>query len=91
MSEAQKIPQHRPTAQPGGKAAGGERNRMKNKKVVRMQPGRLTPGGSVMAEIYYFDEEDNPTPKSVATRVIIRELDENGNPVQEVFGSKSKG
>lgn len=64
---------------------------MKNKEVVRMPPGQFTPGGGIVAEIYYFDDEGNPAPKELATRVIIRELDGNGNLVQEIFGSKSKG
>ena len=66
-----------------------KKDRAKYEEVVRMPPGRRTPGGGVMAEIYYFDEKGDPTPKLLATRVIIRELDENGNLVQEIFGSKS--
>lgn len=60
-------------------------------EIHRMPPGHLTPAGEVVAEVYYFDEEGNPAPKGMATRVIIRELDFDGRLIRETFGTKSKG
>lgn len=38
------------------------------------------------SEIYYFDDNDKMVDKEKATKAIIRELDENGNLVREIFG-----
>ncbi|NSW84254.1 MAG: hypothetical protein HPY90_13460 [Syntrophothermus sp.] len=60
-------------------------------EIHHMPPGQLTPAGGAVAEVYYFDEEGNPVPKAIATRVIIRELDSDGRLIRETFGTKSKG
>lgn len=39
------------------------------------------------SEIIYFDDNDNIVDKENATRAVIRELDENGNLVREIFGT----
>ena len=45
-----------------------------------------TPAGGVRSEIYYFDRSGNSVDKSKAVRVIIRELDKDGNLILETFG-----
>lgn len=57
-----------------------------SKDVHHPKPGEKTPGGGVVAELYYYDGDGNPTDKEHAERVVIRELDENGNLVSETFG-----
>lgn len=42
------------------------------------------------SEIYYFDDEDNIVEKENATKAVIRELDENGNLVNEIWGTIDK-
>lgn len=43
------------------------------------------------AEIYYFDDDGNAVDKEKATRAIIRELDENGELINEIFGAVNGG
>lgn len=62
-----------------------------SKEIVRPPSGQKTPAGGVVAEIYYFDEQDRPAPKAQATRVIIRELDAAGRLLRETFGTKEVG
>lgn len=38
------------------------------------------------AELYYMDDDGNAVDKDKAIRAIIRELDENGKMINEVFG-----
>ena len=38
------------------------------------------------SEIFYMDDEGNECDKAVAKRCIIRELDADGNLIQETFG-----
>lgn len=42
------------------------------------------------AEIYYMDD-GNPVDKDKATRAIIRELDANGELINEIFGAVNGG
>ena len=42
------------------------------------------------SEIIYFDENDKIVTKEKAVRAVIRELDENGNLVREIFGTIDK-
>ena len=44
-----------------------------------------------ITEIYYMDDAGNPVDKDRATRAIIRELDENGELLNEMFGSVNGG
>ncbi len=39
------------------------------------------------SEIIYFDENGKIVEKDKAVRAVIRELDENGNLVREIFGT----
>lgn len=39
------------------------------------------------SEIIYFDDNGSIVDKEKATKAIIRELDENGNLVNEIFGT----
>lgn len=50
-----------------------EKNVINRKKVAR-------------AEAYYFDDNNKTVPKEEATRCIIREYDENGKFINEIFG-----
>ncbi len=38
------------------------------------------------SEIIYFDDNGSIVDKEKATKAVIRELDENGNLVNEIFG-----
>jgi hypothetical protein len=58
-----------------------------SKDVHRPEPGSTTPGGGVIAEVFYFDEHGCPTDRQHAVRVIVRELDEEGNLVCETFAT----
>lgn len=40
-----------------------------------------------MKNIYYLDNLNNIVPQSEATKVVIREVDDNGKIISEVFGS----
>ena len=42
------------------------------------------------SEIIYFDENDKIVEKDKAVKAVIRELDENGNLVREIFGVINK-
>ena len=42
------------------------------------------------SEVIYLDDDKKVVEKEQATRVIIRELDENGALVKEVFGKINK-
>lgn len=42
------------------------------------------------SEIIYFDENDKIVEKDKAVRAVIREVDENGNLVREIFGTIEK-
>ncbi|WP_371366283.1 hypothetical protein SRRS_07110 [Sporomusa rhizae] len=42
-----------------------------------------TPSGGVSSEIYYFDSDMNPVDKKLASFAVIRELDKDGNLIQE--------
>lgn len=42
------------------------------------------------SEIIYFDENDKIVEKDKAVRAVIREVDENGNLVREIFGTIDK-
>lgn len=41
----------------------------------------------MQSEIIYFDEKGKIVEKDKAVRAVIRELDEKGNLVREIFGS----
>ena len=45
-----------------------------------------TPNGGVKAEIYYMNDNEEMVDKKKATRVVIRELDENNNLIFESWG-----
>jgi len=66
--------------------AHGAGDDVMTKEVHRPKDGAKTPGGGVVAEVYYLDGEGEPVEKERAARVVIRELDENGNLVSETFG-----
>jgi hypothetical protein len=50
----------------------------------------LPPNNGIRTEIYYFDDQDNPVKKSDSTKVMIRELDANGNLIFETFATVGK-
>ena len=39
------------------------------------------------SECYYLDDQDNIVEGNKTTRVVIRELDDDGNLVREIFGT----
>lgn len=39
------------------------------------------------SEVYYLDDEDNVVEKEKATKAVIRELDDKGNLVNEIWGT----
>lgn len=41
----------------------------------------------MLEEIYYFNDNDETVPKEEATRAIIRELDDDGDLIQETIGT----
>ena len=60
---------------------------MKKKETFIHPDGQRTPSGGVKAEIYYFDENNRPVAKEKATWVKIRELDKDGNLINETVGT----
>ena len=45
-----------------------------------------TPNGGVVSQIFYSDDEWNPTDKDNATKFKIVEFDENGNEIFATYG-----
>ena len=45
----------------------------------------VTPAGGAYSEIHYFDKNDNPVEKNVASKAIIRECMSNGSLLCETF------
>ena len=59
-----------------------------NKYKIGEEKGNLQSISDVASsEIYFFDNEGNETTKENATRLIIRELDKDGNLINETFGT----
>lgn len=50
----------------------------------------LTPEGGDYSEIFYFDDDGNATDKSEASKIMIRELLDDGTVVNETRMSKKK-
>lgn len=46
-----------------------------------------TPSGGAYSEIYFFDDNGNSVDESEATRCVIRECAENGDLLNEIWGS----
>ena len=46
-----------------------------------------TPSGGVYSEIYFFDAAGNPVDETKAVRCIIRECAENGDLINETWGT----
>lgn len=46
-----------------------------------------TPSGGAYSEIYYFDAEGKPADESQAVRCVIRECAENGDLLNEIWGT----
>lgn len=44
------------------------------------------PNGGVKAEIFYMNDDGDVVEKDIATRAVIRELDKNGNLINETWG-----
>jgi len=64
--------------------------KMKTMEVFIPPAGQKTPAGGVRAEIYYFDANSKPTPKSKAMFAVIRELAKDGSVLKETYGSLEK-
>ena len=47
----------------------------------------LTPNGGAYSEIYFFDENGNNTDETEAVRCVIRECAENGDLINEIWGT----
>ena len=45
-----------------------------------------TPNGGVYSEFYFFDDKGNYADADVATRCVIRECDEHGDTINEIWG-----
>ena len=58
-------------------------NKKEERRNVEEKDGR--------SEIVYFDENGKITTKDKGVKAVIREYDEAGNLIREVFGSISKG
>lgn len=48
-----------------------------------------TPSGGAYSEIYYFDAEGKPADETKAIRCVIRECTENGELLNETWGTVS--
>lgn len=53
---------------------------------MRRIDGR-TPNGGDYSEIHYFDDENNPVDKAVATKCVIRECRADGELISETWGT----
>lgn len=60
---------------------------MKTMEIFVPPSGQKTPAGGVKAEIYYFDENNRPVSKEKAKLAKIRELDKDGNLINETVGT----
>jgi len=60
---------------------------MKTMEVFVPPSGQKTPAGGAKAEIYYFDKDNRPISKEKAVLVKIRELDRDGNLINETIGT----
>ncbi len=60
---------------------------MKTMEIFVPPSGQKTPAGGVKAEIYYFDENNCPVSKEKAKLAKIRELDKDGNLINETVGT----
>ena len=45
-----------------------------------------TPNGGDYSEIYYFDDNNNPTDKNTATYCLIRECRNDGTIINVIYG-----
>ena len=46
-----------------------------------------TPSGGAYSEIFFFDDDGNPADEQEATRCVIRECDESGELLNEIWGT----
>ena len=46
-----------------------------------------TPNGGAYSEIYFLDDEGDPTDEKKAVQCVIRECAENGDLVNEIWGT----
>ena len=46
-----------------------------------------TPSGGDYSEIYYFNDEMEPTDEAIATRCVIREFRRDGELLNEIWGT----
>lgn len=61
--------------------------KVKKPVTVERRKGK-TPNGGVASVCYYRDDEGRPVDKSLATRMEIHELDDDGNSIHRVYAHK---